>query len=297
MHRQLGAKLEELAKATESEFLVASAFIKANALARILASLRPDVRLSVYVRWRLEDIAAGASDLEIYSLIKGRAGAALWMCQSLHAKYYRNETSALIGSANLTNSGLGWNVDSNLEVLVSTPLSDLTNAFEIDLRRQSISVDERTIDRIQVFLNSLPPGLALPSEIPGGGLTTNWLPILRDPEMLYLAYVKDSDSIPRASLKAALHDLECLRPPGGLDRRAFEAYVAFELAHTRWVQLLESFLQEPRRFGEVAQWLVSEFQVTDGKHIWQTLLRWLLKFLPERFRADVYNYSEVVSLR
>lgn len=297
MHRQLGAKLEEAAKAAETEFFVASAFIKADALTRILSILDSEVRLDVYVRWRLEDIAAGASDLAIYDLIKERAGSTLWMCQSLHAKYYRNQSGALIGSANLTNSGLGWSADSNLELLFPTQLSDLTGAFEADLRKQSRKVDERVVQKILDFLAKIPPGRALPTEGSGGSAPANWLPTLRDPDMLYIAYIKDDDSIPRASQKAALLDLNCLRPADGLDRNAFEAYIAFELTRTVWVQRLESFLEQPRRFGEVAQWLVSEFQVADGKHTWQTLLRWLLKFLPDRFRADVYNYSEVASLR
>lgn len=297
MYRQLGAEVLRLAGAAKTQFLAASAFIKADALERVLQVLGSEVSADIFVRWRLDDLAAGASDWQIYELARQRPLTQIWMCRCLHAKYYRNEVEILLGSANLTSSGLGWCVQANLELLVASTFGDADRAFEDELRAQSVLVDDRLAEKIRSLLEKLPPGLPHRIEFPPPLRDPNWLPAGRDPEMLYFAYMGDLDSFTRSSKKAAIQDLGYLNLPPGLNQSAFEAYVAMELIQSHWVRRLDGFLNQPRRFGEVSNWIRAEFGVEDSKHTWQTLLRWLLKFLPDQFRADVYDYSEVVSRR
>jgi len=52
-----------------------------------------------------EEIAAGVSDLDVWRVVCKRPHARLLLCPAIHAKYYRIDGLALVGSANLTRRG------------------------------------------------------------------------------------------------------------------------------------------------------------------------------------------------
>ena len=68
-----------------------------------------------FTRWTPLDIQVGASDIACRTLIKNRGGS-FRLHNQLHAKYYRVDDYVLIGSANLTQSGLGFSNSPNLEI-------------------------------------------------------------------------------------------------------------------------------------------------------------------------------------
>ena len=41
-------------------------------------------------------------------------------------------------------------------------------------------------------------------------------------------------------------------------------------------------------------WLRNELDAEDPKNRWQTMVRWIVKFLPDEFEVKVSNYSEVI---
>lgn len=93
-----------------------SAYLRSEALARLLPSLPPGTGGRVLVRWRLEDFLAGASDIAAYE-VATLAGLEVYMRLTFHGKAYSVPPAGiLVGSANATLSGLGVSSNSNDEI-------------------------------------------------------------------------------------------------------------------------------------------------------------------------------------
>ena len=89
-----------------TEAVIAAPYIKENSLRRMLDQLPHLERLTCVTRWQAGDIAAGVSDTVVRDLVRSLGGA-FRLHPSLHAKYYRFDDGVLVGSANLTDAGLG----------------------------------------------------------------------------------------------------------------------------------------------------------------------------------------------
>ena len=103
--------------------------------------------------------------------------------------------------------------------------------------------------------------------------------------------------IGRGSKEAAMHDLVALSVPRGLDTNTFQAEVAAALLQMPLVRRVDQYLSLSRRFGAVRDFLESLEGYPEGRNAttdWQTLMRWLLFFLPTRYRRSLPNVSEVV---
>ncbi len=115
MSNRPGAALSRLCSGAQY-LVIAAPYIKADALATVLADASPVASLICITRWNPYDIAVGASDTECRTIVTERGGS-FRLHPSLHAKYYRIDDTVLIGSANLTSSAMGWSPQSNLEIL------------------------------------------------------------------------------------------------------------------------------------------------------------------------------------
>ena len=112
--------------------IIASAYLGANTLERILDSVPQTVQVTVFTRWGAEDIVSGATDWRAWDVAKARS-ARLYACPRLHAKIYIADENALVGSANATASGLGVGDRGNLELLVPVRASQVDVARVLDL--------------------------------------------------------------------------------------------------------------------------------------------------------------------
>ncbi len=63
------------------------------------------------------------------------------------------------------------------------------------------------------------------------------------------------------------------------------------------IQQIDNFVKTPQRFGAIRDFLESLLCMNlpnfNPERAWQTLMRWLLYFLPSRYALSVPNYSEV----
>ena len=99
-----------------TEAVIAAPYIKEPSLRRLLEHLPQLEQLTCVTRWQAGDIAAGVSDTVVRDLVRSLGGA-FRLHPSLHAKYYRFDDGVLVGSANLTDAGLGVGRIYNLEIL------------------------------------------------------------------------------------------------------------------------------------------------------------------------------------
>jgi hypothetical protein len=308
-----GFALEQLARSTRSSFVVVAPFIKAAALERVLAVLAAEVELLVVTRWRADEIAVGVSDLEVWDAVKARADSELLLCANLHAKYFRGDDRCLIGSANVSQRALGWSANNNVEILATPQLgAAVFREFEVYLASRSVVADDSIAAAMREAAEALahsrteyrPPANELLNEpsTADGETPRNaamWLPKLRHPEHLRLAYVGDVDSLSTTSLEAALADLSALALPPQVPESVFLGVVGSQILQFPLISAVDRFLVEPRRFGAVAAFLAQRVRDLDGGKIdgsmaWQTLMRWLCYFLPSRYAVTVPNYSEVM---
>jgi len=303
-----GDRLLRLCEHADQELLLVAPFIKANVLKKLLSVTSAHVLVRCITRWRPEEIASGVSDLEVWPLLKEREGARLWLRADLHAKYYRTGDHCLIGSANLTFAALGWSPQSNLELLVSIPGDnpEVVN-FDETLLDGCVEVDDGVFEQMSLAVELLPEQEKIifnALDMIKSDLSQNakvafqaWLPSLRNPEALYKAYFGDLEQLTTGSREAALLDLEVLNPPSGLPKNAFEAYIGTQLLQMPLIGRVDGFVVTPQRFGAVRD-LIKTFPCVenpefDPSRAWQTLMRWLLYFLPNRYKAQQPRHSEV----
>lgn len=296
----LGDQLETLVAAATQEVLFVAPYIKVSSLARLVDACRGDVAITVVTRWRLDEIAAGVCDLEIWPLLNKR-GATLWLHPALHAKYYRADRRLAVGSANLTGLGLGWRPDANLEILVeATSLSRNLEDFEPSLWTRAIRVDDKLYEQFiaaaAAFENASVDAPVM--TIPDRALPPfeAWRPGLRYPEDLLRLYAGRAVDLTAAARETATEDLGVLAPPAGLNEGQLKAWIGARLRTHPEMRAIHEVSDVPRRFGEMKALLRSRGAQDPGR-AWQTWMRWIAFVFPGDYDAREANYSEIFKRR
>lgn len=288
-----GQALLDLAARSTQELLLVAPYVKVAALERILLAVPASCRVRLVTRWRLEELALGVSDLDVFPLIRKHSGM-LHLHPALHAKYYASGEEALVGSANITSAALGWRIDSNLEILVTSIDGRLTE-FESELWDGLVAVDDKMYDAFRRALDVFPTPTNNFVEMPLVNFLA-WRPTLRHPEDLQSMYAGRFAMLSTSSREAADLDLAALAPPIGMSRTQFDLWVGAQLRQHPEVVAIDRLLDRPRRFGEIRK-LLSERGIVEPNRAWQTWMRWLLYFLPEDYSMQVANYSEIFARR
>lgn len=299
----LGEHLEQLCRSTTEVLWLVAPFIKEATLKRLLGHVSPEVKVNCVTRWRPEEIQAGVSDLNVWLLIRERPNSMLWLRSDLHAKYYRGDQSTLVGSANLTNTALGWLPRPNLELLIdSEPLF----VFEQTLLAGSIVVDDSLYENVKQLVAQLSvpvrvlPELDINLEDEATPQSIDaWIPLMRQPESLYIAYKGDWDRLGTGLRIAAFSDLQTFDIPDGLNKEQFEIYIGIQLLQMPIIRQIDQFVETPQRFGAVRDFLktlsCANQEGFDANNAWQTLMRWLMHFLPNHYNHWVDRHTEMFS--
>lgn len=135
--------------------VLCSAYIRSEALRSLFAE-RTAVSGRVLVRWRLEDLAYGASDLGVFDECR-RLGLSLFMRLDFHGKAYAvPEVGVAIGSANLTLSGLGLHERSNEELGTLIEYNEKSSDALSRLFEGARKVDQDLVDQLATCLPAVP---------------------------------------------------------------------------------------------------------------------------------------------
>ena len=305
----VGETLVTLCSSAKRELLLVAPFMKEKVLNRLVNEVNDEVAIVCITRWRPEEIKAGVSDLGVWSVINQRGNAKLFLMPTLHAKFYRSDNNCLVGSANLTQRALGWSERPNFELLVPMRTNEALDSWETELRGLCVEANESIlleIEKLVDLLDFLPPVFVDDSHDGGSEESldhptiqdlSKWLPSSRYPDLLFKAYSGRLEALTIGARLSAIEDLRLLNLPQGMDELSFNAIVGAMLLQMPMVHSIDSFLTEPRRFGEVRSLLRSRLDSdtsNDPSESWQTLMRWLRYFLPNRYNLSVPNYSEIV---
>ena len=295
----LGGKVLEACEHAKAALVLCAPFAKERVVQRLIASTPAHVEVELFTRWRPDEVAAGVSDTGVLRLLQDRGGS-VFLCDRLHAKLVRADDRALIGSANLTATALGWTTTPNLEILVEVAAQHpAVVELEELLRRESMSATQELADEVERVAALLPPMAPLDLVDEAADQPTLWHPRLREPRDLYVAYSRGVDRLSRASAEAAAHDLAALQLPVGLPRTAFNELVANRMLQSPVVRRVDDVLEDSQRFGAVRDLLAEmlDLERDEASYAWQTLMRWLLEFMPRRYSRSVPRWSEILVRR
>ena len=307
---KVGSTLLNLIAGAQSELTVVAPFIKAEAFTRLVDRMDGRVQLTCVTRWHPHEIKAGVSDIGIWDIIRGRAGARLFLVPTLHAKYYRADGHYLAGSANVTMTALGWCSRPNIELLIPGEVSPELQEWEAGVLCQGTEVDESLARHIRGLVADFPEqqGIVTWDSLADDGSlgpessdpefdVSQWLPQTRYPEQLYQVYSGHPETVSAGANETVVNDLMALAIPRGLDERGFRVAVAAVLLQMPLIGEIDRFVAVPRTFGAVRGFLKSRHRYPverDPTTDWQTIMRWFRFFLPQRFQLAIPSHSEII---
>ena len=266
------------------QLVVATPYIKADALVRVLADVSPTATLICVTRWNPHDLAVGASDTECRTIVSERGGS-FRLHPSLHAKYYRIDDVVLIGSANLTSSAMGWSAQPNLEIICRAGDDFDAGAFQQELIEGSREVSDEEFARWEAIAEIKAQSDA---QLAGSQpLLDNWRPSTRDPRNLEFAYQGREDDI--ASLdeqQAARRDIQALLIPPGLNDEQVRVWMSgcfLAAPFTNSVMRLHD-MDTPNASRILAK--SYGLNVTEARRDMETVQNWLVFLTPEVKRGD-----------
>jgi hypothetical protein len=281
------------------QVVIITAFLRVDALRRILGNCSDNTQIEVFVRWESGDICSGASDLGAWDLAKERAGLTLFVCPQLHAKYYRGGRRIWVGSANLTMRGMGWARNPNVEILHEVRWDEHWRGWEQGVRDRSFPVTQALVDelaQLEVVENPRVHEVAEDVASPAA-----WIPSSKNPKRLLDALGDPHET--RQALAGAHDDLAMLGITPGIAVAAGRLAIGRALKSLDVFRLVDDCVRESGsvRFGEVrrrvSQWLRDHAVERDGSDVTQLVYRWLQEFCPESYEFGEANYSEILRVR
>lgn len=271
------AKLLSHCKDAKTAVIVAP-YMKATALAEVLAAIADRATVTCVSRWTPRDIQLGTTDLACRELVLNHDGTFL-LHDRLHAKYYRFDHQILIGSSNLTGAGMNVHPSSsNLEILCTAPPKFDAAGFETRLFAESYPVSDHDFTLWSMLTPDYPSGQTAPLYRELDNLE-NWRPTTRRPEYLWLAYQKRINAIPLAEQQAiASQELITLGVPPELNELEFNNWINLSLMTSPFVK---SVIAIPDESAEAAwdrlsqQWNLSK---AEAEHYRTTTQNWVEYF-------------------
>ena len=308
--QNLGQICKNKLTTSEREILVFSPYINANAFEKIFSNINDDVHVSIVTTWDINDIKYGASDLLAYEKAR-RLGFQFLISPNIHLKTYLVDHKELLtGSANLTNRGMGFVRNSNIETLVeidSCPNDYLCHLLSI--LHDSILVDD---DLFEFFkskigkIEKLPVDEESQSAIDGELLSrkrflVSELPMSESVKFIFDT-LRDTKKIDDLYTYCVFHDLVKYNMSNikAHNLNEFKKQFAYEFFKHPFISKLVNYLDEPKSFGNVKAWIqnnCADIPVPNRRELTlnvRVLFDWFVELDNKRFEVKKPNYAEVI---
>mgnify|MGYP000594202145 CR=1 FL=1 len=149
-HIQLIEELKKELKKTSRRVDIITAFCKIDSLKYLDEYIPKDVIKRLLIRFRLSDLLMGVTDIELFEYCKNNNWE-LYIDTNLHAKIYLVDNTCYIGSANLTNGGLGITKIGNIEVSYKFELNKEEDNIKLEkLFDESIKLDDILYQKMKI---------------------------------------------------------------------------------------------------------------------------------------------------
>lgn len=293
MAEGIWAQLKDLLGATEHRAVVVAPFIKRRVFEELLAATTASEILCV-TRWSAIEVAAGVSDPEIIEAAAADGRVTILLKHDLHAKLYAGDARCLVGSANLTGKAVGWDRQSNVELLVEVGVDhpEVVALLELLLQSSTVATPElaAAVRRQAETLLRTDWVLANPAQAGDTEAPVPWYPLSRTPEMLFDFYSGKREEATFGALDSAAYDLVHLDLPPGLDRASFKEAVRQRL---RALPAVEAIVEQGRmRSSDLEAALEDTARDPGAAERALTLTRWIVEFLGDEFyTAPTHEYD------
>ena len=234
-----GEQLLKLVRSATRTVFIVSPYIKSSAFIRLLEELQPSAELIVFTRWKEIDIIQGASDISVWLQVQ-KVNGSMFHNSRLHAKYYRMDKNILIGSANLTNSGMGWSNCPNLEVLTHPHCGFDIDIFEAELLQESVKISESQYKDYEYLEQMFLSHNRIIDENKAQDIL-NYRPRTSEFNLIQRAYTHGIDSLNLSSDSKELVslDLSDLSIPIGLESKQCLLYIRTKISLCPFFNLVE----------------------------------------------------------
>jgi len=279
-----------------------SPFIQKETIERILPDNGTDT--IVITRWRRDDLASGVSDPHVYEFCEAR-GYTLKCNPRLHAKVYSWDLDdALIGSANLTDAGMGIGSAQNIEVLTGS--IELPIETQLKLRRAenhsqlvteagyeaAVEISEEASTQPEPDQRSIDIG-----DQPE--FLTSQLPTTNDPNVIVSVLADNQDrtliDLPAPLRRCILHDITSYSLEGleGCSEAEIRDGIQQHFEDHPFIKEIIDHMNPDIYFGEMKELVQrkcadvptpSRRELTDDI---QLLYTWFRKVSPDRFKHDI----------
>ena len=281
----------------QKSVLLVSPFITSQLYESILKIIDKDVKVTLVTRFRPDEIAKGLNDLRLFDIMQERSQGELRLSYQLHAKYYRADNSAVLGSGNLTRKGLNTQPGGNHEImiLVDTGFPGI-NQFENEILAKSTIPSEEEISDLremveilklnnsQTKLQTVSPGQRNVDARP------EWIPNCESPSVLYYVYLDRLREIDSKIVEDAKTDLSYLSIPNGINEEQFKKYVRIVIQQSGLMAAFRVELDKNRRLDEVAGTNLIKKSLSidseEARKLWFSSINWLVYFFPEKFQLN-----------
>ena len=291
-----------------------SPYIKKEVIERLTSNVSADVKIQMICSWKIEDLAKGVSDIEVYTLLK-KKGHHLFYCPSLHLKTYLfDDVHLLTGSANLTSKGLGICNDANLETLVEVdPIPNNYAIYLKEILKKSFLITDEIYNQIAGIVSKFSEKNDFDTTelkeleknfrniiMKKDYFLISELPMTNSPKELYeeILNIKDGSVVE----PVVAHDiaLYALGQKEWDHTEAFESYLSVRFFSHPFIVKLCGFIDRPRRFGEFKEWVQnnctnvpvpSRRELTENV---QVLYGWLKALGKDKFEYSRPGHSEIL---
>ncbi len=301
---------EFIKRNSDQEITIFCPYIQLQPLKSILVD-KPS-KLSVVTTWKTLDILNGVSEIEIYPFLK-EIKSSLYINQKIHLKVITNYEDAVIGSANITNAGLGLH-NSNYECVCNYEKVDRNQqVFLRSIIRESALINDDDFNKINKLIEhqrSERGPVPKYNDIDFTGAVNKEFLISALPMSIsidtffdYYSEKLESHGFADADYNCAMHDLANYKIPLNLNRQTFNKYLKKAFFGQPFIQDLKGFICKPRYFGEIKEWVQKtcvDVPVPSRRDLTgnvQVLYRWFYELGGDEFVVDRPSHSERISPR
>lgn len=299
------AKLFDNFLESSSTVRIFSPFIKEKSLEEVIKRVQTR---EVIIRWRLEDLIRGVSDLEIFELCENN-NIKLYRHPNIHLKALVNDKGqCFMGSMNLTSRGIRIPDTNNFNYELATIVDSISFEDKLyfeQIKSESVLVTRQIYEEFKSQLGKVEkiqisyPDFDLSKHRPNKDFLLSALPMTSTIDTLYdIYYGHYSDNSEEQN--CAVHDLALYQIPQGLDRTEFIQLLSERFFESLFIKSFLSVIdtQEGIYFGRCKEWIHSNCEDVPLPRRWeitsniQILFHWIVELGKGKYKVDVPNHSE-----
>ena len=255
----------ESASRTRKIVYVIAPYVKAKVLEDLLRNV--DAQAVIITSWKAEDLAFGASDVEVYKVCQ-KFGARMYVNNSIHLKVYSVDfDDAILSTANVSRRGLGVDTD-NPSVECATLIHDLSESDRLyfaSIQKNSVLVDDDlyTWAKIWISKQEVKPAVMDGHEIDDQmyrkkAFLISALPMSRTVDELVQCYfdIEENNVIENTEMRnCAFHDIANYSIPMGLSADEFHSRLKKSFFEHPFVIKIDKFIEDGEHFGAIKAWI------------------------------------------